>query len=218
MTWNELEAAVAGCSACGLHEGRPRRVFGGGNREARVMVVCGVASPADESRGEPFIGLAGMLFRSLMRDAGFVSGDTYLATVLKCRPDVGKIPGKVEALACAGFLRAQVTLVRPRVVVCAGLASAKLLVPGEKRGIKVIRGDLLTAEADGFRFTAVPTWDPEDVLDAKSALKRRETTKDLMKAHRCAFPERYTKAEGEDIAVEQEENYDRAVADKLSRM
>ena len=126
--WEELEAAVRGCRKCGLCETRTQTVFGVGNRRARLMVV-GEAPGAEEDRqGEPFVGRAGMLLNAMLRAAGFERGEVFIANVLKCRPPNNRDPSDEEAERCLPYLRRQIELVDPQVILCVGRIAAQRLL------------------------------------------------------------------------------------------
>jgi uracil-DNA glycosylase family 4 len=126
--WDALEEAVRSCRMCGLCETRTQTVFGVGNRRARLMVV-GEAPGAEEDRqGEPFVGRAGILLNAMLRAAGFERGDVWINNVLKCRPPNNRDPSDEEANRCLPFLRRQIELVNPRVILCVGRIAAQRLL------------------------------------------------------------------------------------------
>ena len=130
--WPELAAAVATCTRCGLHRARTRTVFGTGDRRARLMVV-GEAPGAEEDRqGEPFVGRAGQLLNAMLRAAGFARSEVYIANVLKCRPPDNRDPTADEASHCLPYLRRQIELVAPRVLLCVGRIAAQRLLDVEQ--------------------------------------------------------------------------------------
>lgn len=126
--WDALEEAVRGCRMCGLCETRTQTVFGVGNRSARLMVV-GEAPGAEEDRqGEPFVGRAGILLNAMLRAAGFERNEVMIANVLKCRPPNNRDPSDEEASRCLPYLRRQIELVNPRVILCVGRIAAQRLL------------------------------------------------------------------------------------------
>ena len=132
LDWASLAEAVSGCRLCGLCETRTQTVFGTGDRGARLMVI-GEAPGAEEDRqGEPFVGRAGLLLNSMLRAAGFERGQVYIANVLKCRPPNNRDPADEEMDRCLPYLRRQIELVAPAVVLCVGrIAAQRLLGRGE---------------------------------------------------------------------------------------
>jgi uracil-DNA glycosylase family 4 len=137
--WDELAEAVRGCRLCGLCETRTQTVFGVGNRSARLMVV-GEAPGAEEDRqGEPFVGRAGLLLNAMLRAAGFERRDVFIANVLKCRPPHNRDPSDEEAGRCLPYLRRQIELVDPDVILCVGRIAAQRLL-GTDQPIGRLRG------------------------------------------------------------------------------
>ena len=127
-TWEALEAAVAGCQACELHRSRTHTVFGVGDRNARLMII-GEAPGAEEDRqGEPFVGRAGQLLNAMLRAIGLERGQVFIANILKCRPPGNRNPAPDEVAACGHFLRQQVALVRPQVILAVGGVAAHNLL------------------------------------------------------------------------------------------
>ncbi len=126
--WEALAEAVRDCRLCGLCETRTQTVFGVGNRSARLMVI-GEAPGADEDRqGEPFVGRAGILLNAMLRAAGFERGDVFIANVLKCRPPQNRDPTDEEAGRCLPYLRRQIGLVAPELILCVGRIAAQRLL------------------------------------------------------------------------------------------
>jgi DNA polymerase len=126
--WDELAGTVRECRLCGLCETRTQTVFGTGDRGARLMVV-GEAPGAEEDRqGEPFVGRAGMLLNAMLRAAGFERGEVFIANVLKCRPPNNRDPSDEEADRCLPYLRRQIELVAPAVILCVGRIAAQRLL------------------------------------------------------------------------------------------
>lgn len=139
LDWDALEAAVSGCRLCGLCETRTQTVFGTGDRQARLMVI-GEAPGAEEDRqGEPFVGRAGLLLNSMLRAAGFERGQVFIANVLKCRPPNNRDPGDAEAESCLPYLRRQIELVSPDVILCVGRIAAQRLL-GREDALARMRG------------------------------------------------------------------------------
>jgi DNA polymerase len=128
VDWPELEAAVASCRRCALHEGRTRTVFGVGDRQARWMVI-GEAPGAEEDRqGEPFVGAAGQLLNAMLLAIELPRPAVFIANVLKCRPPNNRDPRPEEVGQCLPYLHRQVALVRPRLVLAVGRIAAQNLL------------------------------------------------------------------------------------------
>ena len=128
MDWKTLAATVRECTQCGLCATRTQTVFGTGDIRARLMVI-GEAPGADEDRqGEPFVGRAGQLLNSMLRAAGFERPQVYIANVLKCRPPNNRDPATEETDRCLPYLRRQIELVDPVVILCVGRVAAQRLL------------------------------------------------------------------------------------------
>ncbi len=128
MDWMTLAATVRECTRCGLCATRTQTVFGTGDIRARLMVI-GEAPGAEEDRqGEPFVGRAGQLLNSMLRAAGFERPQVYIANVLKCRPPNNRDPAADETERCLPYLRRQIELVDPAVILCVGRIAAQRLL------------------------------------------------------------------------------------------
>jgi DNA polymerase len=128
LDWETLAAEVAACRACGLCQTRTQTVFGVGNRQADLMLI-GEAPGVDEDRaGEPFVGRAGQLLNLMLAAIGLSRGQVYIANILKCHPPGNRDPGPEEVLRCEPFLRRQIALVRPKLLLAVGRVAAQTLL------------------------------------------------------------------------------------------
>ena len=142
MDWASLEAAVAGCQACGLCRGRRNTVFGVGDRQAGWMLVGEAPGENEDLRGEPFVGNAGQLLDNMLRAVGLDRQQgVYIANVIKCRPPGNRNPEPAEVAQCEPFLRRQIALVRPRIIVAMGRFAVQSLL-GTQEPIGKLRGRL----------------------------------------------------------------------------
>lgn len=115
--WEELEASIQNCQKCKLCKGRQNIVFGDGNKNAKIMFI-GEGPGADEDRlGEPFVGRAGKLMNMAFQMLGIKREEVYIANIVKCRPPSNRNPEEDECIACMDYLRNQVLLVKPEIVV-----------------------------------------------------------------------------------------------------
>ncbi|WP_439682677.1 Type-4 uracil-DNA glycosylase [Cupriavidus oxalaticus] len=129
MAWPALDAAVAGCTACGLCQTRTNTVFGVGDRQAEWMLVGEAPGENEDLQGEPFVGQAGKLLDNMLGALGLARGrNVFIANVLKCRPPGNRNPEPAEVAQCEPFLRRQIALVRPRVIVVLGRFAAQSLL------------------------------------------------------------------------------------------
>ena len=129
MDWPGLRAAVAACRACALCESRSQTVFGVGDEHASWMVVGEAPGAEEDRRGEPFVGNAGKLLDQMLAALGLDrASDVFIANVLKCRPPQNRDPSPEEMQRCEPWLRRQIELVAPRVIVVAGRVAAQALL------------------------------------------------------------------------------------------
>jgi uracil-DNA glycosylase family 4 len=121
MEWEALAHAVAECRACGLCEGRTNTVFGVGDLQADWMVIGEAPGENEDLQGEPFVGQAGKLLDNMLGALGIARGrGVYIANVLKCRPPGNRNPLPEEIAQCEPFLRRQVELLRPKIILAMG--------------------------------------------------------------------------------------------------
>ena len=178
MSMAELESAVAACLHCDLHSGRSRTVFGSGDSQARCMII-GEAPGAEEDRtGEPFVGRAGQLLNAMLRAIGISREAVYIANIIKCRPPKNRDPKAEEMLACSAYLRRQIAVVKPRVIVAVGRVAAQHLT-GSTLAIGRMRGQSYFYENsdDGAKIPIVVTYHPAYLL--RSPLEKRKSWEDL---------------------------------------
>lgn len=128
LDWESLERCVAACTACALHQSRTQTVFGVGNREAQWMIIGEAPGEQEDLRGEPFVGPAGMLLNEMLRAIGLSREQVYIANILKCRPPRNRDPQADEAAACEGYLKRQVALIQPRIILAVGRIAAQNLL------------------------------------------------------------------------------------------
>lgn len=134
QTMESLREAANACRACRLAETRTNVVFGVGNEQARVVLIGEGPGQNEDLQGEPFVGRAGQLLDKMLLASGFSrKSNVYIANMVKCRPPGNRDPEKDEVEACIGFLRGQVSVIRPAVIVCLGrVAAQKIIAPDFK--------------------------------------------------------------------------------------
>ncbi len=126
----ELAKRVSACGKCGLCKTRTQTVFGRGGTEARILFVGEAPGENEDLQGKPFVGAAGQLLDRYLAYAGLAEEDYYVANILKCRPPKNRDPLPEEEDACMPFLREQVKILAPRIIVCLGRISAmRILSP-----------------------------------------------------------------------------------------
>lgn len=159
LAWQPLKDAVAACTACGLCTSRKQTVFGVGHAQADWMIVGEAPGEQEDLQGEPFVGAAGQLLDQMLRaiglsrrapelgDAPATSDDqagdparrVYIANTLKCRPPRNRNPEPDEVARCAPFLRRQIELVRPKMILALGRFAVNSLL-GSDEAIGKLRG------------------------------------------------------------------------------
>lgn len=158
-TWKELEESIKNCNKCKLCSGRKNIVFGTGNKNADIMFI-GEGPGADEDiQGEPFVGKAGQLMNKAFEALGIERNNVYIANIVKCRPPQNRNPEKDEAEACMDYLRNQVILVKPKIIVLLGSVALKNIL-GEEYGITNSRGKWIEKKEIWY----MPTFHPAALL------------------------------------------------------
>lgn len=127
-TLDALRAIAVQCTACVLSETRTTVVFGAGSPEADVFVVGEAPGQKEDEDGVPFVGRSGQLLDSLLGEIGLSRDDIYISNVVKCRPPRNRDPRTDEIDTCKGYLRRQIELIDPKVVITLGNFSTKLLL------------------------------------------------------------------------------------------
>ncbi len=168
LNWEELMSACSSCKKCVLGNTRNNIVVGRGNVNAPMMLVGEGPGEQEDKQGKPFVGPAGHLLDLLLDALMFKKEDYYIANVVKCRPPGNRVPTEGEAESCLPFLRNQVALVRPKIIVCMGSTAMKYIIDKNAK-ITQIRGQWV--ERKGYWI--MPTFHP-------AALLRDESKKVLM--------------------------------------
>ena len=151
-TMESLAQACAACQKCALGESRTNSVFGVGNPDAELMFVGEAPGEQEDLSGIPFVGRAGQLLDKFLYAVDIERSDVYIANILKCRPPKNRDPLPEEEDACIGYLREQVRLIRPKIIVCLGRISAMRLI---KPDFKITKEHGQWFEKGGFLMTAV---------------------------------------------------------------
>ena len=174
QTWEELEQSIKNCQKCKLAQGRTNIVFADGNKQADIMLI-GEGPGADEDRmGIPFVGKAGKLMNMAFQALEINREKLYIANIVKCRPPNNRNPEADEAMACMDYLRNQVLLVKPKIIVLLGSVALKNIL-GQEYGITASRGKWF--EKKGIKY--MPTWHPAALL--RDETKKIDFIKDLKK-------------------------------------
>ncbi len=175
--WSELEQRVAACTGCDLHRSRTQTVFGVGDRAARWMIVGEAPGEQEDLRGEPFVGRSGKLLDAMLLAMGLARQDVYIANILKCRPPDNRNPTPEEASHCAPYLRRQMELINPGIILAVGLVAAQRLLD-TKLPLARLRGEL---HSYGDNDTPlVVTYHPAYLL--RAPLQKKKAWQDLLLA------------------------------------
>lgn len=173
----ELRSEVLPCTRCKLHTGRRMTVFGEGSPSARVLFVGEAPGAKEDQSGRPFVGPAGQLLDRILEGAmGLRREDVFIANVNKCRPPNNRAPEADEVAACLPFLKRQVEILKPEVIVCLGRTAAQNLLGSTESTTAMRRKQHVYADTP-----VVVTWHPAYLLREPS--RKRETWEDIKKVN-----------------------------------
>ena len=174
LDWTQLEKRCMDCTRCGLCETRTNVVFGVGERTADIMFVGEGPGEQEDLQGEPFVGPAGKLLDDMLSIIDLDRHENcYIGNIVKCRPPRNRDPLETEQDACIDYLRNQVALVKPKVIVCLGRIAARRLI---REDYRITREHGQWVEKNGVWMTAI--YHPSALL--RDVDKRPETFDDLL--------------------------------------
>ena len=173
LDWNELQKNCENCTRCGLCETRTNVVFGVGLRTADVMFIGEGPGEQEDLQGEPFVGPAGKLLDDMMCIIDLDRTNSYIANIVKCRPPHNRDPLETEQDACIDYLRNQVALIQPKIIVCLGRIAAMKIIRSDFR---ITREHGTWIQRNGIWMTAI--YHPSALL--RDLSKRPETFEDLL--------------------------------------
>lgn len=174
LNWEQLQTACKSCTRCGLCETRRNVVFGVGNPQANILFVGEGPGEQEDLQGQPFVGPAGKLLDDMLSIIDLDRRENcYIANVVKCRPPGNRDPLETEQEACIDYLRNQIQLIQPRILVCLGRIAAKALISQDYR---ITREHGQWVQKDGMWITAI--YHPSALL--RDTAKRPETFRDLL--------------------------------------
>lgn len=182
LALDALRAKVQACVQCPhLARSRKQVVFGVGNPDAELMFVGEVPGAEEDLQGEPFVGRAGQLLTKVIQAMGMTREEVYIGNVLKCRPDVetptgNRKPTPAEMAICLPWLREQIALIAPRVLVALGDTAVKGLCPEITTGITRLRGKWL----DFGGIPLMPTFHPAYLLRNPAPAVKRQWWEDML--------------------------------------
>ena len=174
LDWETLESRCNTCTKCDLCKTRTNVVFGVGPKNADIMFIGEGPGEQEDLQGEPFVGAAGKLLDDMLSIIDLGRHNCYIANIVKCRPPRNRDPLDEEQQACFDYLRNQVALIRPKIIVCLGRVAAKKLIDANYRITKE-HGQWINS--NGIWMTAI--YHPSALL--RDLSKRPETFDDLLR-------------------------------------
>ena len=172
-SWEQLEQACRDCQRCARADTRTNVVFGVGPHDAEIMMVGEGPGEHEDEQGIPFVGKAGQLLDEMLSLVGLSrEKNVYICNIVKCRPPKNRDPLNTEQDACFGYLRNQVALIRPKIIVCLGRVAAIRLI---KEDFKISKEHGQWFEKAGIHMTAL--FHPAAIL--RDPRRRPETFEDL---------------------------------------
>ncbi|HVS48077.1 MAG TPA: uracil-DNA glycosylase [Candidatus Dormibacteraeota bacterium] len=173
-----LHDEIRSCKNCGLHATRTQAVPGVGPSPADIMIVGEAPGFNEDRQGEPFVGAAGKLLDTLLARIGLSRADVYITNVLKCRPPMNRDPMPNEAESCSPYLKRQLDLVQPKVVLILGRHALERLMPGQG-SISRVHGSLVRRGDVAY----VPLYHPAAALHNGALVADLEHDFDRVKAY-----------------------------------
>ena len=173
LNWEELKQQCSVCTRCELCKTRTNVVFGIGPLDADILFVGEGPGEQEDLQGEPFVGAAGKLLDEMLSIIDLGRHNCYIANIVKCRPPRNRDPEESEQNACIDYLRNQVALIRPKIIICLGRIAAKRLIDPQYRITKE-HGQWICS--NGVWMTAI--YHPSALL--RDFSKRPETFEDLL--------------------------------------
>lgn len=170
--WEDLENSINECKKCKLCAQRKNIVFGTGKKDADIMFIGEGPGADEDTQGLPFVGKAGQLMNKAFQGLGLERDEVYITNIVKCRPPSNRVPEDDEASICLDYLRNQVILVKPKIIVLLGNTALKNIL-GKEYSITAARGKWI--EYKGIMY--MPTWHPAALLRDEN--KKIEFWKDL---------------------------------------
>ena len=151
-TWEALKRECEICHECALCQTRRNVVFGVGNPQAEILLVGEGPGAHEDEQGVPFVGRAGKLLDDMLAVIGLDRSKVYITNIVKCRPPENRDPLNVEQDACTGYLRRQIALMQPKIVVSLGRIAAMRLIDPKFR---ITKDHGIWYDRDGMRMMAM---------------------------------------------------------------
>lgn len=168
----ELMNYVHGCSKCRLCENRKSTVFGEGKENADLLFIGEGPGAEEDNTGRPFVGKAGQLLTKMLEAIDIKREEVYIANIVKCRPPANRVPLDDEAESCLPYLRKQVSVIRPKIIVCLGATAGKYIID---RNLRITKDRGKWYERGNFLI--LPTYHPSALL--RDPVKKRDAWNDF---------------------------------------
>ena len=178
--WIQLERICNECRKCDLCEKRHNVVFGVGNRKADIMFIGEGPGEQEDLKGVPFVGPAGKLLDDMLSIIDLDRNKCYIANIVKCRPPQNRDPSEEEQDACIEYLRNQVALIQPKIIVCLGRIAARKIIEHDYR---ITRDHGTWIDRNGIWMTSI--YHPSALL--RDLSKRPDTFEDLLSIRKKAI-------------------------------
>ena len=172
VSWQSLYDEIYACEKCGLCRQIHNKVHGQGDIHADLMFIGEGPGADEDAQGLAFVGAAGQLLTRMIAAMGYTREQVYICNIVKCRPPHNRTPDPTEAASCLPYLRQQVALVRPKVIVLLGATAARTLL---REDFRITREHGVWEQRKGVWF--MPTYHPAALLRDES--KKREAWHDL---------------------------------------
>ncbi|MDP3832210.1 MAG: uracil-DNA glycosylase, partial [Ignavibacteriaceae bacterium] len=140
-----LNSLICDCQKCSLGATRNKFVFGTGDSKAKVMVIGEGPGADEDAQGEPFVGRAGKLLTEILKAINFTREEVFIANVIKCRPPGNRTPTSEEMDTCIPYLKKQIGLIQPSLILCLGLTAAQGILK-KKDSLTNLRGQIFSFE------------------------------------------------------------------------
>ncbi|QUI23914.1 uracil-DNA glycosylase [Vallitalea pronyensis] len=174
IDWVELEKICDNCTRCDLHKTRTHLVFGEGDIHTHLMFIGEAPGEQEDLSGTPFVGKSGQLFNKILASVNIPREEIYIANIVKCRPPRNRNPLETEKNACLPYLRNQVKLIHPKIIVCLGRVSAQSII---NKNFRITKEHGVWVDRKGYYLIA--TYHPSALL--RDPTKKREAWEDFKK-------------------------------------
>lgn len=172
ISWQTLIGQIYSCRNCDLCASIHNKVPGQGNQNAELMFIGEGPGKDEDMQGKAFVGAAGQLLTKMINAMGYERENVYICNIVKCRPPQNRVPTPEEAQACLPFLRQQVMLVRPQIIVLLGSTAARAIL---RPDFRITKEHGIWTEKKGIWY--MPTYHPAALLRDES--KKKDTWHDL---------------------------------------